>query len=270
MNIWRLPDDEAFGAATTVRPKIISHTFTAVRWTCAPRNKLLFAYALPRCADNPIIVDVEGMTTVQQAESAAVRWMVGRTENIYDLTPRRFIAGIGYGSAAMVTCSVEEKGIESHIPDFDKSKRIDGTLSRKDLHFYKEADCYICPQRKLLSIIGILQDNGQSLMYRGNKRHCDNIYPLKPYCCLKPTARVISRGIYETARDVARDIVKTDSYAVSQMQGKKLKCSSLASKGFYEWAGYASAAQSAPKTSISWWLLFKNLECWQKLVSAKT
>jgi len=45
--------------------------------------------------------------------------------------------------------------------------------------------------------------------------------PLKPSCCPNAPARKVLRSIYEGARDLAREIAKTDDYHTSRHQRKK-------------------------------------------------
>ncbi len=45
---------------------------------------------------------------------------------------------------------VHERGIEPHIPLFDKSKRTDGTFSREDFAYDHNSDTYRCPAGKIL------------------------------------------------------------------------------------------------------------------------
>jgi hypothetical protein len=54
-----------------------------------------------------------------------------------------------------------------------------------------------------------MKDN--SMRYPASKRDCGPC-PLKPRCCPKAPARKISRSIYEGARDLAREIAKTEAY----------------------------------------------------------
>src|SRR3546814_5225127 len=63
-------------------------------------------------------------------EVTAARTMLDRTHDRFDLWPERLIADTGYGSAEMLNWLVHERGIEPHIPVFDKSKRTDGIFSR--------------------------------------------------------------------------------------------------------------------------------------------
>ena len=50
----------------------------------------------------------------------------------FDLYPARLIGDSAYGSAEMLDWLVHDRGIEPHVPVFDKSKRTDGTFSRED------------------------------------------------------------------------------------------------------------------------------------------
>ena len=63
---------------------------------------------------------------------------------------------------------------------------------------------------------------GNSLRYRASKRDCGSC-PLKPRCCPNTPARYVPRSIYEGARDLARDIAKTNAYKTSRCQRKKVE-----------------------------------------------
>jgi hypothetical protein len=47
--------------------------------------------------------------------------------------------------------------------------------------------------------------------------------PLKPRCCPNAQAGKILRSIHEGARDLARDIAKTEAYQTSRRQRKKVE-----------------------------------------------
>jgi DDE family transposase len=54
------------------------------------------------------------------------------------------------------------------------------------------------------------------------KHDCDAC-ALKPQCCPNVPARKIARSIHEAARDKARSIAKTEAYAVSRRERKKVE-----------------------------------------------
>jgi len=216
-------DDAAFGAATEVSPKFISPTDPAARWTAAASGPAYYAYCDNYLIDveHAVIVDVEATTAVRQAEVGAAQTMLTRTAETFGLWPERLIADTGYGSAAMLGWLVHEQGIEPHIPVFDKSVRKDGTFSREDFRYDREGDVYFCPAGNMLSTRGRVTDDEQ-ILYWSSTYDCA-VCPLKQNCCPKDPHRRVSRSIHEGARDLARDIAKTEAYVTSRRQRKKVE-----------------------------------------------
>ncbi|WP_422367354.1 transposase [Pelagibius sp.] len=216
-------DDAAFGAATKVTPKFLSPADPAARWTGAHDGQAFFAYCSNYLIDldHGVIVDVEASTAVRQAEVKAAKTMMERTEARFDLYPQRLAGNTGYGSAEMLGWLVHERGIEPHVPVFDKSKRRDGSFSREDFTYDHQGDVYFCPTGKMLTSKGTIVNDNQ-LMYRASKYDCE-VCSLKPRCCPKEPARKVPRSIHEGARDMARDIALTDAYRTSRRQRKKVE-----------------------------------------------
>jgi transposase len=224
-------DDAAFGAATPVVPKFISHADPASRWTGANGGLAFFAYCTNylidlKCA---VIVDVEATTAVRQAEVTAQRRMIDRTQERFDLWPERLAGDTGYGSAENLAWLVHERGIEPHIPVFDKSQRTDGTFSRDDFTYDHKRDCYICPagkelrqRQKIYRVPRPFVDENGMMRYRASKLDCEHC-SLKSRCCPNAPARKIPRSIHEGARDMARDIAVTDGYVTSRRERKKVE-----------------------------------------------
>src|SRR5580693_6448981 len=143
-------DDAAFGAATEVTPKLIAPADPAARWIAAPRGPAFFAYSVNYLidTDNAIIVDVEATTAIRQAGVLAARRMVERSRDGFNLAPEKLIGDTAYGAAEMLNWLVDERGIEPHIPVWDKSQRTDGTFSRDDFTYDHRSDTYSCPAAK--------------------------------------------------------------------------------------------------------------------------
>ena len=224
-------DEAAFGAATPVVPKFISHADPASRWTGANGGLAFFAYCTNYLIDlkHAVIVDVEATTAVRQAEVTAQQRMIDRAWARFGLWPERLSADTAYGSAENLAWLVHERGIEPHIPVFDKSQRSDGTFSRDDFIYDHASDTYRCPGGKTLQRYrrqfttprtGIMKDN--SLRYRASKLDCRGC-SLKPRCCPNTPARKIPRSVHEGARDMARDIATTDAYVTSRRERKKVE-----------------------------------------------
>ena len=144
-------DEAVFGAATPVTPKFISIADPASRWTGANGGLAFFAYCTNYLIDlkHAVIMDVEATTAVRQAEVTAQRRMLYRTPERFGIWPERLAADTGYGDAANLAWLVHERGIEPHIPVFEKS-RTDGSFGRTDFTYDHQTDSYTCPGGKQL------------------------------------------------------------------------------------------------------------------------
>ena len=129
----------------------------------------------------------------------------------------------------MIGWLVDERGIEPHVKLMDKSERTDGTFSRSDFAFDPEGNLYVCPAGKELKKYhrsfpkprdGLTKDG--TMIYFARKQDC-HACPLKPRCCPNTPARKIARSVHEAARDKARAIAKTEAYAVSCRERKKVE-----------------------------------------------
>jgi len=147
--------------------------------------------------------------------------MIERTSERFGITPDSLAADTAYGSAKNRAWLVDEQKIDPYIPVFDKSNRKDGTFSRADFCFDKENDFYICPNGKVLKTTGRVVNDEQHL-YRASKFDCEPC-PFKQKCCPKELARKVPRSIYEHARDIARDLAKTDAYQQARQNRKKVE-----------------------------------------------
>src|SRR6266850_1489786 len=216
-------NDEAFGAATDVAPKFVSPSDPAAQWTGAMRGPAFFAYADNYLIDVKfgIIMDVEASRAIRQAEVGASQTMIERTEARFGIKPEWLAADTAYGSASNLDWLVNEQGIAPHVPVIDKSKREDGTFSREDFAFDRERNVYVCPAGKFLKSTGqVLSDN--TFRYLASIRDCGPC-PLKSKCCPKSPQRRIPRDVHEDARDVARALAKTEAFAQSRRDRKKVE-----------------------------------------------
>ena len=224
-------DDAAFGGASEKRPKFVSPSDPAAQWTGALRGPAFFAYATNYLidTDNAVIVDVEATRAIRQAEVGAARTMIERTMDRFDLYPESLAGDTAYGTADMLGWLVYKHGIEPHIPVADKSSRTDGTFSREDFTYDAAEDRYICPggkelkQYRLASRMAKAKPPANGLLrYRASKTDCDRC-SLKMQCCPKGPARKVLRSTYEGARDMARDIVRSEAYDASRKTRKKVE-----------------------------------------------
>jgi len=119
-------DDAAFGAATPILPKKLAPTDPAARFTAVTPERAFFAYSTNYLIDldHAVIMDVEATTAVLHAEVTAQRRMFERVHDRFDIWPARLAADTAYGDAPNLAWLVEERGIEPHIPVFDKPTRL--------------------------------------------------------------------------------------------------------------------------------------------------
>jgi len=224
-------DEAAFGGATPVQPKTLSPSDPAARFTGANGDRAFFAYSTNYLVDldNAIIVDVEATAPIRQAEVGAAREMILRTRDRFGLYPEHLAADTAYGSADMLGWLVEGEGIEPHIPVFDRSGRKDGAFPATDFIYDHAADEYRCPGGKPLRPYWRNISKGRpefgkdgSKRYFARKDDCASC-PLKPKCTPNQATRKISRSRHEGARQMARDIAKTDAYVASSYARKKVE-----------------------------------------------
>ena len=220
---------DAQGEPVTV-PASISPTDPAARWT-AVDGPAFYAYSTNYLIDVQagIIVDVEATPTLRTAEVKATRTMIERVEERFDLKPERLIGDMAYGNAELLGWMVNDKGIEPHVPVWDRTQRDDGTLSSSDFEWDEQANEYRCPQgQPLRSEWRIFKrprtriTKANTIIYHASQAACSKC-PMKSRCCPNTPNRKIARSVHESARDVARDIAKTDAYKQSRKDRKKVE-----------------------------------------------
>jgi transposase len=204
-------------------PKVISPSDPSSAWTAKANKRVQFGYGLNYLIDieNAVIVDVEATPARTYDEVEATKTMIDRTEQCFDLKPKRLAADTAYGTGRFLGWLVKDKKITPHIPVRDKSDRDDGTFSRSDFHWDKRRGHYICPNGKVLRTSGTVH-SGRTLLYRASKLDCD-VCPFKAKCCPKEPARKIPRDLNEDARDVARRKMDTKAFLKSRDQRKRVE-----------------------------------------------
>lgn len=154
--------------------------------------------------------------------------MLTRVNDKFGLVPDWMIAGTAYGSGPMPGWLVDRK-IDPYIPVIGKAGRPDDTWTRTDLGWDAENDQYICPEgRALKQFRRNYSDPNQGpagkgrAKYRSLKLTC-KVCPSKPNCGPNTDAKSITREEHEDARQVARDLAKTDEYVIAMKLRKKVE-----------------------------------------------
>jgi transposase len=214
-----------------VLPKNISLTDPQSRWTAAPGGPAFYAYSTNYLVDTEhgVIVDAQATPAHRTAEVESAKAMVDRVEERFQLTPERLIGDTAYGTASMLAWMIDTKGIEPHVPVWDKTQRNDNTLSSSEFQWNEQADEYRCPQGHALRSQRRAFKNprthitkANTIIYRASQSDCASC-PMKQRCCPNTSIRKIARSIHEAARDVARRIRTTAQYQRSRYQRKKVE-----------------------------------------------
>jgi hypothetical protein len=174
-------------------------------------------------------IDFPTDTPIRQAEVGAVRDMLVRPQDRFELYPWLLAADTAYGAAEMLGWLVKEQGIEPHIPVFDKSERKNGAFPDTDFTYDPDTDAYKCPGGKELKPYWRNISKGRpkfgkdgSKRYFARKEECAACL-LKCHCTPNQATRKISRSRHEDARQKARDIAKTDACVASSYARKKVE-----------------------------------------------
>lgn len=224
-------DEEAFGAATPVKPKFTAHADPASQWTAARKGPAFFAYSDNYLidTDHGIIMDVEATRSVRQAEVGSTLTMLDRTAERFDIRPDWLAADTACGSEESLVEIVLKRQILPFIPVIDKGERTDGTLSRSDFTWDEENDRYICPEGKDLRHARRNYSDPRRFStvmkprrYRASKAD-RQACPLKAQCCPNSETRSLQRGKFEIVRDFARTCTASAFNETASRRRKKVE-----------------------------------------------
>ena len=217
-------------AGLVAEQKRISQTDPLSRWM-QKYGPARFFYCTNYLIDveHNVIVDVEATPTNRVLEVKSTQTMIDRVEEKLGITPKRLLADTAYGTGPMLDWLVNQKGIEPHIPVWDKTRRNDDTFTVADFPWDDQKNEYRCPgghaltsgRRKARTTQnGVTKDN--TVIYRSVPSECVAC-ELKPRCCPNTSHRKIARSIYEDSRNVARRITQSTEYKRSRKDRKKVE-----------------------------------------------
>jgi len=208
-------------AAPKSEPKSISLTDPSARWT-ALKGPAQFAYSNNAMVDveHGVTVDVQATPAYRTDEVHSTRTLLERIENRHGLRPKRLMGDTAYGAGENLEYLVREKGIEPHIPVWEKSNRTDGTYSTTDFIWEEEENAYRCPQGKHLYTTGKVTVD-KTILYRSKNKDCASC-PDKYRCCPNTPNRKIARSIFEESRNVARAITESAAYEEESRHQRKV------------------------------------------------
>ncbi len=129
----------------------------------------------------------------------------------------------------MLARMVEKKGIEPHVPVWEKGECDDGTFPRSAVAFDAAADTLTCPAGKTLRqysrnfttpLSGVIKADQR--IYRAAKADCGSC-ALKERCRPGQPMRKVIRSVHESSRETARQVHGTPAYGQSKRDRKKVE-----------------------------------------------
>ena len=222
------PSDDVESATP---PKRISLTDPAARYTAAPGGPAFFAYSTNYLIDlhAGIIVDVEATPAHRTREVESAKTMVDRVEQRFAIKPKRLVGDTAYGTGAMLAWMVQEKGIDPHVPVWQRPPRNDGTFPNSDFRWIEQSDEYRCPaghalrkERRPFKAQRSHITKAGTIIYRSSQTDCASC-SMKDQCCPNTPMRKIARSVHEEAREEARAIANTPAYKRSRRERKKVE-----------------------------------------------
>ncbi|CAD6563112.1 transposase [Paraburkholderia sabiae] len=212
-------------------PKKISLTDPAARYTAAPGGPACYAYSTNYLIDLQagIIVDVEATPAHRSQEVESTKTMIDRVEERFHLRPERLVGDTAYGTGKMLGWMVEEKGIEPHVPVWQRAAHADNVFPNSDFDWIEQANEYRCPGGHALRSNWRAFKNARThvtkedtVIYRSSQHDCAEC-SMKNQCCPDTPRRKITRSVHEAARDHARAIATTPQYKRSRRERKKVE-----------------------------------------------
>ena len=224
---WRLKrrrllherDDEPPGNRPS-EPKVTSLTDPAAAWTSEGRMKVAFAYGINYLIDTAaaIIIDVAATPARWSAEVAATKTMLERVKEHFGLQPQRLAEDAAY-----------ELGFDDQLADATRHRATHTpagprTADQRPLHavgiqLRRPSKRVHLPERKATDS-GKARDDG-TISYWASTKDCRTC-PLKSRCTTGEK-RIVTRNVFEAARERVRALLGTPAFERSAMERKKIE-----------------------------------------------
>src|SRR5271165_5859434 len=166
-----------------------------------------------------VIVGVQATPARLSHESLAARQMIERHQQRYGWGPRTLAADNTYGNGELLQW-LDDRGITPYI------RVKENPLGKSDLHgiekftYLPEQNCYLCPEGKQLTYVGINQLNRTHLYYSTPKR-CRECSQKER--CTRGKYRMIAIHVCEAARQKAYAVAQTPQFAEALRKRRKVE-----------------------------------------------
>ena len=201
-------------------PKYLSPTDPTAAWS-TKNGPGRFGYETNYLVDTThgVIVDVEATPARLSQEIVAAKQMLERAERTLGHAPPRLAADQSYGTAPFLAWLLE-RGIEPYIPVLERKGQTDGKLTRDAFAFDPEANSFTCPEGKRLTYQGA-HYRSRVHIYRSSPGDCAGC-PVRA-SCTSGKVRTVVRLFDEAARDRARELAATPTFASLAWQRRKVE-----------------------------------------------
>ena len=199
-------------------PKYISETDPQAAWSLKD-GPGRFSYEVNYLADDKhaIIVDVAATPARLSQEIVAAKEMLDR--QVSGFSPSSIAADKSYGTGPFLSWLLE-RSITPYIPVLDRKGQTDGKMTRDAFTYDAERDVFTCPQGHDLPLRSVNAET-RVKRYKAKASQCGEC-PLRSRCTDAPFRTVI-RLMDEEARQIVRDLAKTDAFQVARARRKKVE-----------------------------------------------
>lgn len=169
--------------------------------------------------DHGIIMDVEATPARLSQEIVAAKKMLARTAERHGFHPDALAADKSYGTGPFLAWLLK-RDIAPHVPVLDRQHQTDGKYDLSHFSYDAARDSFTCleghemPFRKVDAARRIKQ-------YSADAGTC-GACPIRKACTTAPT-RSVSRHMDENARQIARDLSRTEQFELSRRKRKKVE-----------------------------------------------
>lgn len=201
-------------------PKYLSETDPQAAWSIKD-GPGRFSYETNYLidTDHGIIMDVEATPARLSQEIVAAKKMLARTAERHGFHPDALAADKSYGTGPFLAWLLK-RDIAPHVPVLDRQHQTDGKYDLSHFSYDAARDSFTCleghemPFRKVDAARRIKQ-------YSADAGTC-GACPIRKACTTAPT-RSVSRHMDENARQIARDLSRTEQFELSRRKRKKVE-----------------------------------------------
>jgi transposase len=166
-----------------------------------------------------VIVGVQATAARLSQESAAARAMIERYRERYGELPQTLAADNTYGNGELLQW-LTERGIAPYIRVKQCPTPTTDLYTIEKFRHVAEENCYICPEGKHLTYVGINPLN-RTHVYASTLKRCRDCTQ-KPQCT-RGKYKSLAIHICEPARQRAEALAKTPEFAIAQRARRKVE-----------------------------------------------